>query len=432
MVPDVGFYCNKSQVNNTNYGCSGELNANTTGYSWSYLDQVNGGGQGLASRTGNLGDQELEANVTLAVLPQSWSLNSGSDLPWMAIGVSCQPLSISAGFYGSNISAVASIYVNNSQSPIDTLDIANMPEWEPIVRLYKQYNDTSHAASNLAPWVVLFLGVGGPSNSTSGPLAPDTLTYLGVSYVDLWGYGPIPLQISGAAAFCQFRGSTGGRWPDDERPWPLLNTSNLVLGTMVDGSPTMGTVLLNFGPSWQYNPVSGGAIPSGSVMFIANNTGPGVSFPVLISAYIRNQWALMAYSMAPLSGHQIAQSFMGSGPDRLFISLTLVIVLPASALALGLLLILNAWICSIHNRRWVNRIEFDSWWLVKALRPDLYSAGYSNATEKDFNDGCENFFAGYRDIRPDNELGHLVLCSAKQNEALVGAAVSTNAERVYG
>jgi len=167
-------------------------------------------------------------------------------------------------------------------------------------------------------------------------------------------------------------------------------------------------------------------------MFIANNTGPGVSFPVLISAYIRNQWALMAYSMAPLSGHQIAQSFMGSGPDRLFISLTLVIVLPASALALGLLLILNAWIYSIHNRRWVNRIEFDSWWLVKALRPDLYSAGYSNATEKDFNDGCENFFAGYRDIRPNNELGHLVLCSAKQNEALVGAAVSTNAERVYG
>lgn len=253
--------------------------------------------------------------------------------------------------------------------PIGTLDIANMPEWEFIVRLYKQYNETSHTASNLAPWVIVFLGVGGPSNLTSGPLAPDTLTYLGVNYVDLWGCGPIRQQISGATALCQFQGSTGRRWPDDERPWPLLNTSNLVLGTIVDGCPTMGTVLLNFGPSWQYNPVSGGAIPSGSVMFISNNTGPGVSFPVLIAAYIRNQWALMAYSMAPLSGHQITRALIGSGPDRLFISLTLVIVLPASALVLGLLLILNAWICSIRNRRWVNRIEFDSWWLVKPSAP---------------------------------------------------------------
>jgi hypothetical protein len=345
MVPDVAFYCNKSLVNSSNYDCSGDLNANTTGYSWDYLEQVYGGGQGTVSRHGELGDQELEANVTLAVLPRAWTLNDGNDLPWMAIGVSCQPLSISAGFSGSGISALANIYVNDSQSPIDTLDIANMPEWEAIVKLYKGYNDTSHAASNLAPWVAVYLEVyGGTSNSTSGPLAPDALTYLGVTYVDLWGYGPIQQGIAGAAAWCQFRGSTGGRWPDDERPWPLLNTPNLVLGRVMDGRPTMGTVLLNFGPSWQYNPVSGSRVAAGSMVYIANNTGPGVSFSALFPAYMRNQWALMAYSIAPLSGHQISQSFMGSGPDRLFISLTTVVVLPASALAFGLLLILNAWI----------------------------------------------------------------------------------------
>ena len=61
---------------------------------------------------------------------------------------------------------------------------------------------------------------------------------------------PFNKGINGAAALCQFRGSTGGRWPDDERPWPPLDATNLVIGTVSNGRRTMETVLLNFGPSW--------------------------------------------------------------------------------------------------------------------------------------------------------------------------------------
>jgi hypothetical protein len=205
-----------------------------------------------------------------------------------------------------------------------------------------------------------------------------------------------------------------------------------VIGTVIDDKPTMGTALLNYGPSWQYNPVAENSLPGGSVSYIANNTGPGVSFPVLMSLYIRNQWTLMAYSIAPQSGQQISLPFVGSSPNKLYISLTVISVLPSSALVIGLLVILRAWICTIRRRRWVNRVEFESWWIAKALRPDMYSTGYCNATEKDFNGACESFSAAYRDVRPGSDVGHLTLCFARPNEILAGIPLSMDTQRVYG
>lgn len=434
-VPDVMSSCNPSLVTGTNYFCNGgtvntNLNANTTLTSWSYLDAVYTGGQNTVYRYGELGDRELGANVTLGVLPAGWTLNEVNDLPWMAIWVSCSPLSISAEFTGSGLTATTSIFVNDSL--LDTLDIANMPEWGSIVHLYQQFNG-SGPLSSLSPWKVVMLARDlddGTANFNG--LAPDAVTYLGNSYLDLHGYSAPQLQgVLGAAAWCQFQGSTGGQWPDELWP-PLNHTSNVVIGTVIDDQPTMGTALLNYGPSWQYNPVSENSLPGGSVSYIANNTGPGVSFPALFSSYIRNQWTLMAYSIAPQSGQQISLPFVGSSPNELYISLTIVSVLPSSALVIGLLVILRAWICTIRQRRWVNRVEFESWWLAKALRPEMYSAGYCNATEKDFNRACESFSAAYRDIRPGSDVGHLTLCFSRPNEFPAGIPLSMDTQRVYG
>jgi hypothetical protein len=428
-VPDVASICNPSLVNGSNYFCNGAVNANTTETSWSYLEDVYNGGQGTVYRYGELGDQELGANVTLGVLPAGWALGDGSDLPWMAIWVACQPLSISAEFLGSGLEASTDIYVNDTF--LDTLDIANMPEWGSVVHLYQQVNE-SVPASSLCPWKVVMLARDLDDGTANfGGLAPDAVTYLGNSYLDLHGYGPIVQGVLGAAAWCQFNGSTGGQWPDEF--WPPLNyTTNVVIGTVVNDRPTMATALLNYGPSWQYNPVSENSLPGGSVSYIANNTGPGVSFPALFSSYIRNQWTLMAYSIAPQSGQQISLSFAGSGPNKLFISVTILIVLPSSALVIGLLMIIRAWLCTIRQRHWVNRVEFESWWLAKALRPDVYRAGYCNATEKKFYEACEGFSTSYRDLRPNSNVGHLALYSTRQNDIPAGIPLSKDIERLYG
>ena len=107
LVPDVASSCNQSLVTHSNYFCNGgtaytNLNANTTGSSWSYLEEVYTGGQRTVYRYGEPGDQELGANVTLGVLPAGWTLNEGNDLPWMEMWVTCNHLSISAEFSGSN------------------------------------------------------------------------------------------------------------------------------------------------------------------------------------------------------------------------------------------------------------------------------------------------------------------------------------------
>jgi len=56
----------------------------------------------------------------------------------------------------------------------------------------------------------------GDGTANFGGLAPDAVTYLGNSYLDLHGYSTPQLQgILGAAAWCQFNGSTGGTWPEE-------------------------------------------------------------------------------------------------------------------------------------------------------------------------------------------------------------------------
>jgi hypothetical protein len=420
-VPDVARVFNQSLI--------GELNANTTGNSWSYITQVYSGGQGTVYRYGEPGDQELGANVTLGVLPDGWSLNAGNNLPWMAISVACHHLPISAQFTGSGLSASSNIFVNDTF--MDTLDIANMPEWGSVVHLYQQVNGSGRSGS-LSPWVVVMLARDlGDGRANFGSLSLDAVTHLGNSFLDLHGYGPHLQGVLGAAAWCQFKGSTGGQW-QDELGAPLNHTSNVVIGTVINDRPTMGTAMLNYGPSWQYNPVSENSLPGGSVSYIANITGTGVSFPALFSSYIRNQWMLMAYSITPQSGQTIPLSFVGSGPNKLYISLTIVSVLPSSALFIGLLVTLRAWVCTISQSRWVNRVEFESWWLIKALRHDMYSAGYCNSTKKDFNNACESFSAAYRDIRPDSAVGHLALCSVRSNETPPGSPLSIDTQRVYG
>ncbi|KAN0095245.1 hypothetical protein V8E51_015956 [Hyaloscypha variabilis] len=247
----------------------------------------------------------------------------------------------------------------------DVLDIFNMPDWDSIVHIYQKSTGTG-PISDLNPFIAVMLA-----------------------------QRPVLQKIVGAAAWCEFNGSTGGQWPDIL--WPSLNhTSNVVLGTVIEDQPTMGTALLNFGPGWQYNLLSGDYLPGGSVSYIANITGPGVNFSALFTSYVRNQWALMAYSIAPQSGQQIALSFIGSGPDQLYISLTLVALLPFAALGIGLLVTLGASIRNIRERYWIKRVEFESWWLFKVLRHEDYKVEYCNATEGSFVKLCEDFTATYR------------------------------------
>ncbi|OCK73030.1 hypothetical protein K432DRAFT_256489, partial [Lepidopterella palustris CBS 459.81] len=361
-VPDVARSCPPPDA--SNYFCHGALNANTTGTSWSYIQDIYSGGQGTVRLFGNLGDDEIGANVTLATLPEGYSLGEGDDLPWMAIWVTCQHLSIAALYSGSSYTSTATISVN--ASVIDSLDIANMPEWGSVVHLYQQVNETG-PFSSLCPWKVVMLSRNlNDGTANMGGLSSDAVTNLGSTYLDLHGYGPVFQGVLGAAALCTFRGETGGRWPSGL--WPSLNgTTNTVIGTVINGRPTLATALLNYGPSWQYNPVSQNSLPGGSVSYIANNTGPGVSFPALFASYIRNQWALMAYSITPQSGAQLLQQFDGgSGPKKLYIRMTLVAIAPAIALVVGIFCTLRAWILTITHRYWINRVEFESWWLLKA------------------------------------------------------------------
>ena len=81
-------------------------------------------------------------------------------------------------------------------------------------------------------------------------------------------------------------------------------------------------------------------------------------------------------------------------------------MLPLSALVVGLFIIGWACVVTIKERSGVSRVEFESWWLVKAPRPDIYNAGFGNAIEKEFNSACDGF-----SVSQDSESGHLYLVS---------------------
>jgi hypothetical protein len=398
-VADFTYACNTSLVQPSNYVCqaatspnttdvntSFNLNGNTTRTSWEYIQQVNSGGRGTVILTGSIGDEALGANVTLAVLPDGGYLQEGHNLPRMAISVSCRSLPIAAEFSGSGLLANATITVNGSV--IDSLDISQIPQWNGRVYLYPQLND-SGPFSSLCPWkiVILTRDVNDGTAHFDG-LANDAVTYLGNSYVDLHGYAQPVLQgILGAAAYCEFKGGADGAWPNDLWP-PRGQTTNFVAGELVGNRPTMATGVLNYGPSWQYSPTSDSFLEGGSVSYIANNTGPGVSFPDLFTSYIRNQWALMAYSISPQCSQRIGTDFKGSTSSRLFIRVTAIAALPLSALVLGLFTTLIAFFVTLQQRYWVQRVEFEEWWLLKALRPDLKDVANGNATRKEVQTAC--------------------------------------------
>lgn len=412
-VPDVAVICNASLISGGGYFCTGnpnytDWNTNTTRNSWSYIDEVNSGGQGTVRKYGQIGNSELGSNVTLAILPSGWSLGL-NNLPWMSISVSCFNLPISAAFKGTGMEATTTIVVNGSA--IATLDITNMPGWVGVVQMYQQSNE-SGPLSSLAPWkfVMLSRDLNDGSSNFVG-VAGDTVTYLGNGFVDLYGYGPILQGILGAAAYCEFTGDVGGDWPNILWP-PLNHTTNVVFGPVINDRPSVSTVVLNYGPSWQYSPPGGNSIP-----YIANITGPEGTFASLCAAYIRNQWTLMAYSLARQTGDQLPATFTGSGPNRLYISVTDIVVLPLFGLGLGLLVTVYAVISNFRHRRWVNRVEFESWWLVKALSPELYRPGYGNATEKDLRNACRGYRVSYQDSSPEQQdVGYLRLCSAAPGE----------------
>lgn len=308
--------------------------------------------------------------------------------------VSCSPLPLTVSFSGESYTSSTTVFVSGRQ--LDVLDIANMPEWGSIIHMYQQVN-ASGPYSSLAPWIVVMLARDRNDGTANFPgVAVSSVTYLGNTILDLHGYGPVVEGLLGAAAECTFRGETSGTWPDVDVLWPPLNnTPNVVFGTVVDDRPTLATALLNYGPSWQYNPVSENDLPGGSVSYIANNTGADVPFEQLFASYVRNQWALMAYAITPQAGLHVTNQFAGSGPNQLFITVTLVGIFPAISLVIGVLAAIWAWAGVLRNRRWVNRVEFESWWIVKAARPDFYDQGYADATAKDFDNGAKDVYVRY-------------------------------------
>ncbi|KAK4458582.1 hypothetical protein QBC42DRAFT_185667 [Cladorrhinum samala] len=409
LVPDVAFACPANLVEETGLficdqgGSKLNILTNTSIHAWDYISEVTSGGQHTVTKYGDIGDESLGANVTIATLPAGWTLGPNNNLPWMAMWVSCEERAISVRSTGSEYQTNTSIYLDGKLAAI--FDIGAMPQWNSGVHLLLRVNETG-PFSSLGEYDVIMLGRDVQPNMRGVDVS--TITSLGSAYLDLYGYGAVKQPLSGAGARCTFRAETGGQW--QEGFWPPLNhTANTVWGEIVDDRPTLATAMLNYGASWQYTIVSDNDIPGGSVSYIANNTGPDVSFPHLLASYIRNQWTLMAYAISRHTYFKLEQPFVGSGPDKLFISVTLVAIVPGTALALSILVTARACIAVIPQRYWVNRVEFESWWLLKACRPDLYRAGCGNATEDKFMEAGRDISIQYVDVRPGDIVGQLLL-----------------------
>ncbi|KAK0714420.1 hypothetical protein B0T21DRAFT_415658 [Apiosordaria backusii] len=296
LVPDVAFACPAALVEETGLficdqgGSKLNILTNTSIHSWDYISEVNSGGQRTVTKYGNIGDETLGANITIATLPAGWKLGPNNNLPWMAMWVSCKERAISVRSTGTEYQTSTSIYLDGKLAAI--FGIGAMPQWNSGIHLLLRVNETG-PFSSLGEYDVIMLGHDVQPNMRG--VGVSTITSLGSAYLPR----PIRLRYSQATtlrgrARCTFRAETGGRW--QEGFWPPLNhTLNTVWGEVVDDRPTLATAMLIYGASWQYTIVSDNDVPGGSVSYIANNTGPDVSFPHLMASYIRNQWTLMAY-----------------------------------------------------------------------------------------------------------------------------------------
>ncbi|KAK3369423.1 hypothetical protein B0T24DRAFT_681431 [Lasiosphaeria ovina] len=417
LVPDVAFACPADKVAQTGLficdqgGSRLNILTNTSLHAWDYIGEVNAGGQHTVAKQGDVGDESLGANVTLATLPAGWKLGpTGNDLPWMAMSVSCRARAISVAFAGSGYRSNTSVFLDGDLAAV--FDIGAMPQWNAAVHLLLRVNESDSAFSSLGEYDVIMLGrdEDQPGGSSMMPgLDMASVTPLGSAVLDLYGYGAIKQPLAGAAARCTFWADAGGDWPPGPL-WPPLNhTTNTVWGALVDDRPTPATAMLNYGASWQYTIVSDNDVPGGSVAYIANNTGPGVAFHHLLAAYIRNQWALTAYAVSRHTYYKLERPFAGTGPEQLFVSATLVAALPAAALAVAIAVAARACVAAWGLGYWVNRVEFGGWWLLKAARPDLYGAGFGNATEDAFMRSCEKVDVQYVDVKPRDGVGQLLL-----------------------
>jgi hypothetical protein len=99
--------------------------------------------------------------------------------------------------------------------------------------------------------------------------------------------------------------------------------------------------------------------------------------------HLYQQWALMVYAISPQCSQHIEIDFEGLASNRLFISVTAIAVMPLAALVLGLFTTLIAFYVTLRQRYWVERVEFEGWWLFKALRPDLRDVAHGDATGKE-------------------------------------------------
>ncbi|KIK04867.1 hypothetical protein K443DRAFT_92165 [Laccaria amethystina LaAM-08-1] len=364
--PDFVSICNYSLVTNTSgYFCVGPANssADTIGIEWDYIDIVSSGAGGNVLRS-NGTSGTMSANVTLTSSPANLRLPANPTPPWAAIDVSCRNVALSLSVVGNGTSTTNVLFVDNRQ--MDTLTVAEMPTWSSQVQLYRQVND-SGPYSTLNPWYMVLLARhmdDGTSNIQG--LSGSAVTYLGNSFLDLHGYNGSVLQgVLGAAAYCTFSGSTGGSWPSTT--WPARTTTNVVVGKgpyndVID----ISTVFLNYGPSWQYNPVSGNSLPGGSVSYIANLTTEADNFGDFIALYMRNQWALMMYSNNFIQGSVTNTPYRVRTEPQLYIEATTILIAPASALGVC---VLCAFVCMFTMWRlggWYGFVDIAPWWLMKA------------------------------------------------------------------
>jgi len=362
--PDFVSICNYSLVTSkTGYFCAGTANAATANTEWDYLDIVSSGAGGNVLRS-NGTSGTMSANVTLTSAPANLRLSANPTPPWTAIDVSCRNITLSLSVVGNGSSSTNVLFVDNRQ--LDTLTVAEMPSWSSQVQLYQRVNDTG-PASSLSPYYMVLLARDlddGTSNIQG--LSRSAVTHIGNSFLDLHGYNGTVLQgVLGAAAYCTFSGSTGGNWPS--ATWPARTTTNVVVGKgPYNGIIDISTVFLNYGPSWQYNPVSANSLPGGSVSYIANLTTEADNFGDFIAMYIRNQWALMMYT------NNFIQRFITNTPYRvwtqpqLHIQATTILVAPASVLGVC---VLCAFVCMFTMSRLgalYGLMDLAPWWLMKA------------------------------------------------------------------
>jgi hypothetical protein len=73
---------------------------------------------------------------------------------------------------------------------------------------------------------------------------------------------------------------------------------------------------------------------------------------------------------------------------------------------LGLFTTLIAFYVTLRQRYWVQRVEFEGWWLFKALRPDLRDVADCDATRKELQTAYNGLGASFNSSTGQLEFRH--------------------------